>query len=438
VSYDVVIEAIKLLEWRRHPSLFFKEVWKHRGWRPTIDQAKFLEDMADDSNKFVLICSACGVGKTLTLATLSLWFTTVYARVENSPQQVMIASGSKKQSDVMYNYIIEMINNNAWIRELLAQEPTKTKTLFKDGSWIMPSPASEKFIWGEHPNVMIIDEAVLTKDIILIDAVFRIAPQRHCRLIVCSTPYDYMSFFVDLWMNEEKYPQFRRYHWSSKNAYWISQDIVDFMKTLPEDEYRIRWLGIPTPSFSSYFPLNQLKACRIMDEQEIENELRGEGEFYMGVDWGWQHPTAIVVVKRKGKSLVVVYAEQRSRLSGDEAIEWVRQVAKDYMVNEIYCDSEARWEVMRLQNLGLPAVPIKFHTEKKPMLSNLRSLINTQSLKIPSNMQDLLTQLARYNPNRKKDDDLVDALMLACRCNLMYDAHVSQLVFVSRRLKRRS
>lgn len=436
MSYSIIWEAVKYLLWRRHPTLFFRDVWRHKGWYPTKSQYQFLEDMANLDNRWVLITAGNGTGKTLTLATLSLWSTIVLSRVEKMPIGVLIASGSKRQADIMYEYIMEIIEHNDWIKPLLRQEPTKTLTSFIDGSWIRPATASIKFIWGHHPNVMIIDEAVLTEDRIIRDAVFRVAPKENARLIICSTPYDYLSFFVEMWNNTKKYSHFLRYHFSMKDAYWMTEGAEKIAKSLPEDEYKIRWLGIPTPKISAFFNQQYLKACRISRE-ELEQYLKEDGEFYLGVDWGYEHPTALVVVKKIGDKLVVVYSEQRNRLTGDEVVNWIIKVYKDYHISEIYCDSQATWEIMRLEEKGLPAISIKFHTEKQKMLNNTRSLINTQKLLIPDYMEELLLQIANYIPTRKKNDDLVDALILACRCSSYYESSEGEILFVSSKIRRR-
>ena len=423
-EYEILDDALKFAIWMRNPVQFFIDVWKHRQWIPSTDQARFLKDMADLKNRYALVSAGNGTGKTLTFGTFALWSAFVLPRRVRHPYTVLVAGGSRRQSEIMYEYVVEAIRENPLIMRYVEGEPTKTQTKFRDGSWILTSACSEKFLYGHHPNLMIVDEAGLVPDKLLVDAVFRVAPKRNARLILGTTPYDYSSFFVDLWIDENRYPQFKRYHWSKENVHWIDRDAIKIARQTSEEDYRIKVLGLPTPKSGTYFRLDKLKQCRVIDEEWRKQIPTENVRTFIGVDWGMRHPTAIVVVKESQGIWYVVDTFAKKGMSGDEAIDKVLEYARMYKPNLILADSERRWEVMRLQDKGMPILAVKFHTDKELMLSNLRSMIEKSILRIPVEFTELLSQLSKYEPRRKKDDDLVDALMLACR-NRVFEGDTS-------------
>jgi hypothetical protein len=96
----------------------------------------------------------------------------------------------------------------------------------------------------------------------------------------------------------------------------------------------------------------------------------------------------------------------------------IKEICESYNVTNIFTDSTDKGENLRLAAEGLPVTPISFKGEKTVMLANLRMLIEQHKLRLdPLTQQPLIGQLIDYVYDSKRNDDFVDALMLAVRAN---------------------
>ena len=407
---EILSEALQLAIWFKSPADFFIDVWKHRGFYPNEHQKKFLEAVADLDNQRFLLCVASGGGKTLLLGTIAVWFCTVVAKILGKPQTVIIVGGSLEQSKLVYEYILEIINNNDWIKSLVDGEPLRIMTKFKDGSWIKALPCSDKSILGQHPNIMIIDEAVQVGDFIIQEALSRVGVHRDNKIFISSTPYEYLSLFVEMWMDTKKYSKWLRFHWSLDECHWVDKSILEEARqSLSSADYQIKFEGIPTPPTQTFFDHQAIRECRTS-----ELLIPSQGETFLGIDWGMEHPTAIVIVRRTQEGNVyVVHIEQHRRKSGEFILERLKALCDVWKVQMIYADSEEKFMNRMVQQSGLPIRPIKFHTEKTYMLSNLKAHLESRRLRFWEGWMEFIMQLAKYDPSRKRDDDYVDALCLA-------------------------
>jgi len=409
-AIEVLKEAFQLAIWRRSLVDFFRDVWKHRGFEPTKSQKEFLKAVADLDNRRFLLCVASGGGKTILLGTIAVWHCTVLSEILGRPQTVIIVGGSLEQSKLVYEYILEIINNNEWIKSLVDGEPLRVMTKFKNGSWIKAMPCSDKSILGHHPNIMIIDEAVQVGDFLIQEALSRVGVHGDNRIFVSSTPYEYLSLFVEMWMNTKKYKHWLRFHWALEECHWVDRSIFEEAKaTLSTVDYKIKFEGIPMPPTQTFFDHQAIRDCRTSDLL-----IPSKGTTYMGIDWGMEHPTAIVIVRvTEEGNAYVIHIEEHKRKSGEYIIDRVKALVNVWNVQMIYADSEEKFMNKMLQNQGLPIKPIKFHTEKKYMLSNLKAHLEGRRLRFWEGWMKFIMQLSKYDPARKRDDDYVDALCLA-------------------------
>ena len=125
------------------------------------------------------------------------------------------------------------------------------------------------------------------------------------------------------------------------------------------------------------------------------------------------HKTAVVVVQEVNGVFNILYSAGWSREDFETIHDRIEQIYKQYHVQVIYADAEDVGENQRLESRGLNVVPVAFNQSKVQMQTRMKILFHQNKIRIPEENVDLIRQLRKYSWNTKKDDDYVDALMLA-------------------------
>lgn len=411
MTLDLVESFEKLVTWRYHPDKFFEDV------RPEVDRATdnqiaFFQDVADEMVKSIIICSARGTSKTLCLAAVAIWHVAILPYFTKIPCRVVVLSGSQIQSDILYDYCIEIINNNDFVRSQLIEKPLRSVSRFKMG-WIKPLPASLKSTLGHRADLLIIDEAVEAGADIIKRAFSILAGSKYNRKILSSTPHEYLSLFVDVWEEPEKYGYRKHGYWSQLHCPWITaEEIEEKRKILDEHTFNVDVLGIPTP-MDTFFPLDDIRECRIDEELKHNPDSRTQ----MGIDWGWSpSPTVITIVQILGDRdhIQVLYQKPFKRESPKAMDQRIDGLIQTYDIERILVDNSHIHENERLRERGHRVQPIKFKPLKGQIMGELRRIITNHELEYWIDEIGLTDQLRRYVEKKKKDQDRVDSLALAC------------------------
>jgi len=402
----------KIITWRNDLPKFFEDI---TGLTPRPFQSEFLREVQGLKSKNIVIVAGRGIGKTLSLSVVALWYVFILSITERRPMKVVILGGSLVQAQICYNYIMEFISRIPFLQEQLAKEPTQKEILFKDGSWIKPLPASEKSIRGHHPDLLIIDEAAQVEDNILFAALPMTSPSPYARHIFSTTPHLGQSWIENIWEKQERYeyPSWKFFNWNAESFLPPAQ-LKILRQMLPEDKYRSEIQGLPYTAQGKVFRLADLKKCR--EENISQSE---EGEIYAGIDWGYYPaPTVLVIVQKTEEGWKVLHTQEWLREYSAQVLDDIERICHSYNVITIFTDSTDKGENLRLSAKGLPVQPVSFKAEKSVMLANLRMLIEQHKIKFdPITQQRLIQQLIDYTYNSKRNDDYVDALMLAVRSN---------------------
>lgn len=412
----IVKTAKDIFEWRRNLPAFYETITGHP---PYPYQADFLNEMVDLGNNYAIISAGRGTGKTECLAVLALWYVYVLPLTfPGTPMKVVILAGSEKQARICYEYIMAFIEKLPFLKKALAKEPTKSEILFQDGSWIRPLTASEKSVRGPHPDLLVIDEACQASDELLIAAMPMVGTSKYPRLILSSTPDKYFSLFVNVYQKRTQYPYFRRFNWSAEDCPIVSKQFLKSQKTLIDSgNYTVEYLGLPYSFTGKVFPLEKLKEC-VKYRNFISSDKRKDA----GVDWGhFPNPTVLVIVEEEefGEDKIgwkVLFTESYLKQNFEEVLNKIELICKSYQISTIYTDSNDIGENQRLSSRGLPVTPVKFKSQKASMISNLRAAVEKELIKIDGDKDyPLVAQMRDYRYDSKKNDDFVDALMLACK-----------------------
>ena len=276
---DLLSKTLELRLWSDSPSYFFYQVF---GQHPYPYQKRVLDTLADLSVKRILVLSAGGTGKTKLLASEALWLAVPKALALQKPIGVIIISGSDDQAKNLYNYCREAIRDSSLLSELVDGEPQISLTKFKNGSYIIAVPNSQKSIQGKHCDVVLIDEAAIAGDFVIRDALRITSTSWLDRIILSGTPMKYDCLFVDMWENEKEHPEWKtRFSWSASECPNISNERLEEAKKLPPDMYSIFWEGKPYSYSLTMIPLEDIKRA----SKNIQVEFNKDARSVAGLDW---------------------------------------------------------------------------------------------------------------------------------------------------------
>lgn len=405
---DQVEKAAKFLLWWKDPATFFRDTYN---LEPYPYQARVMRELKNDIHRAILM-AAGGTGKTKLLACIALWLTVVQPKFIGRAYSVIIISGSQDQAKYLYEYSKFAIQDNEILSAEVEGEPLMSSTVFKDRSVIMAVPNSLKAIQGKHTDCVIVDEGALAGDFIIQDTLRIVSTSDRDLIILSGTPMIYSTMFVEMYEDEKKYPEWQRFTWSAKECPSISEEKWLEASKLPEEMFTIFWEGKPFASVGTLIPTDELKRS-LKDTPSIPPDPRYE--VVAGIDWGWQHYTAIIVaqfITETGK-YYVLYVDAFRREEFEDMHKKISQICKDFKVSRIYADAEDVGENQRLaSDYGLNVLPIAFNQTKVQMQSHLKIIFHQDKVRIPETYVKLAQQLRKYNWNTKTDDDLVDALQL--------------------------
>jgi len=401
------------VKWYHKPSLFYQAIYNEK---PSIDQAKFLDLLPSPENNRIMICAAGGVGKTKALGCVALYFPTVYSRMIQKPVNTLIISGSQEQSRILYQYSQKGLNHPE-ISKLILGESLKTHTNFTTGSYLKALPRSFKALFGQHAHVVIVDEAVEAGDDVILDTYRIVSGQNQNRIILSSTPQNYMSLFVEMWENRaKKYDNWIRLSWAKSRCHWIHpSEIEEARKALPPDKFAIFWEGKPVPLVGTLISQEDLKSCS-PPVRSFKYNPEGERPV-MGIDWGYSPNPTVICIRQKIDSIYyVLKTEEFKGKQFKQVQDWIAHYYTLYNVGRVYVDSEDIGENQRLvSEHNVPVIPVKFKSEKPFLRSWMKALFEQHLIRIPEECVKLKQQLSQYTYETKIKEDYVDALMLALK-----------------------
>jgi hypothetical protein len=424
-----ILDTLKLKHWREHPDEFWKVLSRNRHHTLTEKESIFWRDMADLDINRIMMCSGSGTGKTYNLGALALWSPICLPPFLGRRYDVIICSGSLPQSQKLYEFTREFLESDPLIEDQVVGDTTKTRVDFKHGS-VKALPASDKQLYSTHADLLIIDEAVEAGDKVL-KHMYRIpATSELSRIVLSSTPHTpedgTLSDFVDMWENVgNKYPDYvpgsggwKRYTASWADCHWITDEEIEEARAgMSEERFQILCMGIPQPVVGTYFNTDDIRDKVRVEGNKPDIPL-DEGVVSIGVDWGFQHPTVINIVHITDSQVTQIHEEGKE---GVRFTEWNDRISElyDYYYQRyptyVLADSSHIGENQRLRHeYNIPLRAVKFKSAKGRMLENLRAMIEHGRIRIWEGYDSTLRQLARYVLGKKKDDDYVDALALAC------------------------
>jgi len=363
-----------------------------------------------------MISAAGGVGKTKALGAAALYFPTVFSKISESPCNTIIISGSMEQSRILYQWSQQGLNHPL-ISKLIMGESLKTHTNFLTGAYLKSLPRSFKAIFGQHCHIVIVDESVEAGDDVIMDTYRIVSGQLNNKIILSSTPHEYMSLFVDMWFDRSKrWGDWTRLSWAKKNCHWIDPvEIEEARRVLPPDKFKIFWEGEPVPLIGNLISQDDLKECSPASRSFKYNP---DGEQPVGgLDWGFSPaPTVLVIRQKVGDFYYILKTVEYKGKRFKNVQEWIAYYYSLYHVGKLYADSSHIGENQRLiSEHNIPVSPVKFKGEKPMLRSWTKALFEQRLVRIPEECINLKQQLSTYTWQTNTRDDYVDALMLCLK-----------------------
>jgi len=415
---DPLLLAVKIKKWREDPSSFFREV---TGLEPYGYQLSFLDWLGDINKKKLIVVGGTAGGKSLCGAVAALWSAVVLSYDLGRPYSVAIASGGLAQAKRMYDFIMSFLSRSRHLADLVKGEPLKREVRFKNGSWVAPLPSSDTQLYNLHCPLFIIDEGAVAGDQVIDHYPRVIAGQPFGRVILLGHFLDtaecYVSKFTDIWFNEEKYPDWHRIHYSSLEIPWISESEIEAARRVhSREKFQAVFEAKLPPLTTTFFKPEDIRKAR-----RDEPPTRSGGKIVMAVDWGFKKgfPTGILIgeifedpKRPEADTYQVLYAEEYSQKTPDWLEGEIKRLVERYKVQVIRADSSHFTENYRLRMQGYRDEEVVFREVKPRMQEKLRATLEQGRVSIDKAHDLLLRELIQYRLDSKKDDHLVDCLLM--------------------------
>jgi len=405
------------LYWEK-PEQFFKDITH---LEPSKKETEFLKLTRNMDKKYIMVSAANQSGKTLTLSVIGLDACTTMSSRFSYPFKVLMLSGSWTQAHILQNYVLNGLKH-PYVQSFLEGEPTKTRVRFNNGSWLTCLTASDFQVFGQTADLLIIDEAVLVKDKIIKDGYSRISGSKYKRYILSSTPEPeyYFSSFVNMWEKRNAGTDYLEWHplnWTIYDCPWKLKDKRDLdiaKKNLTEEEWKSKWLGIPTFTVErGLFPIEHLRECFVKDGSiKFIPELPS----IMGFDPGFFNPAVFEVFQVENDIWYMIHGESMEQKGTEAMINRIATVAQTFNVSDINVDSTRPELIIDLQSkVGCRVNSVRLKGEKASLQGTARNLVIEHRLRVEEKYKTMFKQMGVYTDKTSTNDDWVDAFLLSIR-----------------------
>ena len=423
----------------------------------------YVLDHVKKKEMFRVICKGPrGGGKTRGIASIELILWYLYN------WDIINLGGSFSQAEKVYSYLTEAFQSKMISHSL--ESSTQRKTKSKTGSQIFVLAATEKQTRSPHiggadkGGLLVIDEECEAEETVVNSALPTINSAHPSGIIRSSTFHKAFGTFQKTWDGADKLG-YKRFAW---DCFDVSEKCVDFCEAVkdkvtgeigrciildhcqgrahgnaekgtPEagwipieelrqsrremslDEFEVELMGMRPSGTGLVFPPEALAACL----RKERFELKPSGSVCIGVDWGFEGETAIVMVQEQNvemdKKIVtkkrIIHYEAFVRPKDDEIFSELEFLSKDFQI-PMNLDESHKFQNDHLINMGAQAYEVNFRTNKERCISYLKNLMEKGLLEIPEEYDHLVSQLTQYRRAKsgkpvKKDDHGVDALVCA-------------------------
>jgi len=349
--------------------------------------------------RYIIIRAPRKGGKTILVAIIAVWLV-----LRDQTYRVFILSGSQNQAEWLYEYCADILEpDDPVLAEFLSQfligGVAKSKTRFKLGGWIMYAPASEKQVNAPTADCIIMDEYVLIPTNIVYEAWPMIRGSTNPMRFLLSTSTAGKAnteSFLDM-LDEPGGYDFTKFEWESKDCPFLQTEVAlrdanIARRILTEDMFITQYIGGNPKRAGRIFMRTQIREAFVAPDPdkpgflkdgapggipfELDPEKRiSRGEAKGGIDWGFDHDTAIIMGYRElGGRLVLTRmivgsgtsaSEYGDLLMGTGEADSEPGLAHKLNVNDWFADAAGAFQNQELKNRGLRVVSRAFQHQTR-------------------------------------------------------------------------
>jgi Terminase RNaseH-like domain/Terminase large subunit, T4likevirus-type, N-terminal len=355
------------------------------GMVPDPWQKQLLESTA---SRLLLLCSR-QAGKSTVAAALALRTALLEPKAP-----VLLLSPSQRQSAELFRKVFDLFNHLGRPMEVKAESALRLE--LANGSRIISLPGDEETIRGfSSVALLIIDEAARVADSLYYSVCPMLAVSQG-RLLALSTPFGKRGWFYREWHGGGSWERIRI---TADQVPRIPQEFLERERiSMSESWYRQEYCCDLTQMSGLVYP--EFQDC-VIDPCPLPEPVRS----FSGVDFGFQHPSAVVFGLLDLKDVLWIVDEiYGARMTDEELIERVRPLAEARRTEYFWCDSSAAQSLVKMQRARLPA--LKANKNVAPGIRAVTDRIRTGRLKVFRNCRNLIAEAELY---RYPDESVVAA-----------------------------
>lgn len=193
--------------------------------------------------------------------------------------------------------------------------------------------------------------------------------------LITTTPYAFnwlYSDFYQKWIEgDEMYDviQFK----STENPTFPEEEFDRLKNELPEAEFKRKYCGTFSRMHGLVF---ELPRTSIVEKAEISGLT-----YYLGIDWGYTNPCAMVVIGvDKDGNFLQVDEFYKNKQTTPELLEAAERLVEKYEIKHIYADPEDPEKIQQFNRAGMRTIPANNDWEKGRNIVNIA--LNTNKYKI--------------------------------------------------------
>lgn len=257
---------------------------------------------------------------------------------ENPGITILIIAAAQRQSSMIFEKVTDRIS-----KELLAERPTKTKLILKNGSRIYSVPAGRTgySIRGYTVDVLIADEAAYIPEMVWNAVTPMLSTSRKVRgfgwMILLSTPVGKGGFFYHSFDRKD----FKSFHVSAENCPRTDKvHLRNEKKRMTKRDYRQEYLGEFTDDLTQYFKTDLILERATFLEWNFEKDYKKDARYYLGVDFAGMggDENAFAICEMIGKKMRIVNCSTTKRVSSVDTIGRIQHLHSKYNFNKIFVD----------------------------------------------------------------------------------------------------
>jgi Terminase large subunit, T4likevirus-type, N-terminal len=222
-------------------------------------------------------------GKSRSLAMLALW-----SAFRTPGYRVLIVSAGEEASRRLLAEVRRVATGSELLRGSVTDEQAGLLTL-SNGSEIRSVPASERQVRGWTVDLLLVDEAALVPDDLLLGAAIpTTAARQDARIVLASSALSASGGFYDhVALGEAGSEHVRTYRWRLADATWITPSaIAAARESMSELRFRAEYEGEFAGSADALFSRQVLERATADYRPLSLRELSGPARVLGGVDWG--------------------------------------------------------------------------------------------------------------------------------------------------------